>query len=185
MLTEFQFWDTSAASVALILEGTQQADRYLQSWQGWAYENLWNHNTVEPHPELARLYARTYAEATAGETKTLYFQDTTTKYWVSWVADTSITAPGLIRIAPQIYYPDGVRVFFVPEGTGTHTMDGTNTVQLHYTNKAQKGQTIQASVQPFFPTDIVKNGASGMCMDNSKALVTPVSFAFDVKKLTA
>ncbi|KAK3813055.1 MAG: glycoside hydrolase superfamily [Benniella sp.] len=173
MLTEFQFWDNSPASVALILEATQQADRYMQSWQGWAYENLWNHKTVEPFPELARLYARTYAEATAGDTKTLYFQDVTAKYWVSWVADPSITAPGLIRIAPQIYYPDGIRVFFVPEGTGTYTMDGTNTVQLHYTSKAQKGQTIQASVQPFFPTDVVKNGASGMCMDNSKSAVTP------------
>jgi endoglycosylceramidase len=176
MLTEFQFWDNSPASVALILEGTRQADRYLQSWQGWAYENLWNHNTVQPYPELARLYARTYAEATAGDTKTLYFQDETAKYWVSWVADTSITAPGLIRIAPQIYYPDGIRVFFVPEGSGTYTMDGTNTVQLHYTDKAQKGQTIQASVQPFFPTDVIKNG--GMCLDNSKSLVTPVSRPF-------
>ncbi|KAG0292853.1 hypothetical protein BGZ98_002438, partial [Dissophora globulifera] len=154
MLTEFQFWDNSPASVALILEAAQQADRYMQSWQGWAYENLWNHDTVAPYPELARLYARSYAEATAGETKTLYFQDTTSKYWVSWMADTSITAPGLIRIAPQIYYPDGIRVFFVPAGTGTYTMEGTNTVQLHYTDQAKTGQTIQASVQPFFPTDI-------------------------------
>ncbi|KAI1320281.1 hypothetical protein EDD11_001496 [Mortierella claussenii] len=172
MLTEFQFWDTSASSVALILEAAQQADRYMQSWQGWAYENLWDHSTVQPYPELARLYARTYAEATAGATKTLYFQDTTAKYWVSWVADTAITAPGLIRIAPQIYYPDGIRVFFVPEGSGTYTMDGTNTVQLHYSAQAQTGQTIQASVQPAFPTDIVKNAASGKCMDNGNGYVT-------------
>ncbi|KAF8937746.1 hypothetical protein BGZ58_002237 [Dissophora ornata] len=173
MLTEFQFWDNSPTSVALILEAAQQADRYMQSWQGWAYENLWNNNPVQPYPELARLYARSYAEATAGETKTLYFQDTTAKYWVSWVANTSITAPGLIRIAPQIYYPDGIRVFFVPAGSGTYTMDGTNTVQLYYTAQAQKGQVIQASVQPFFPTDIVKNGASGKCMDNGNDSVTP------------
>ncbi|KAF9436734.1 hypothetical protein BGZ76_003134 [Entomortierella beljakovae] len=163
MLTEFQFWDSSPASLALILEAAQQADRYMQSWQGWAYENLWGSSGYDP--KLARLYARSYAEATAGPTKTLYFQDTTAKYWVSWAADTSITAPGLIRIAPQYYYPDGIRVFFVPAGTGTHTMDGTNTVQLHYTSQAQNGQTIQASVQPFFPTDIIKNG--GMCVDNS------------------
>ncbi|KAF9192094.1 hypothetical protein BGZ50_008824 [Haplosporangium sp. Z 11] len=173
MLTEFQFWGTDAATVALILEGARQADRYMQSWQGWAYENLWNHQTLEPHPELARIYARTYAEATAGVPKTLYFQDTTAKYWVSWQADTSIQAPGLIRIAPQIYYPDGIRVFFVPEGSGTHTMDGTNTVQLHYTSQSKNGEVIQASVQPFYPTDIVKNPASGKCMDNSKSLVAP------------
>ncbi|KAF9115333.1 hypothetical protein BGX27_008213 [Mortierella sp. AM989] len=172
MLTEFQFWDSSAASLALILEAAQQADRYLQSWQGWAYENLWG-SSGNFDPKLARLYARTYAEATAGATKTLYFQDTTAKYWVSWIADTSITAPGLIRIAPQYYYPDGIRVFFSPAGTGTYTMDGTNTVQLQYTSQAQNGQTIQASVQPFFPTDIVKNSASGKCMDNADFKVAP------------
>ncbi|CAO3574814.1 unnamed protein product [Mortierella alpina] len=174
MLTEFHFWGTDKATLALTLEATQQADRYMQSWQGWAYENLWNHDTREPHPELARLYARTYAEATAGATKTLYFQDTTAKYWVSWQADTSITAPGLIRIAPQIYYPDGIRVFFEPAGSGTYTMDGTNIVQLHYTSAAKNGQVIQASVQPFFPTDIIKSSASsGMCVDNADAVVTP------------
>ncbi|KAG0084178.1 hypothetical protein BGZ93_006500 [Podila epicladia] len=106
------------------------------SWQGWAYENLWDSTTQQPIPELARIYARTYAEATAGATKTLYFQDETAKYWVSWVADTSIRAPGLIRSALQIFYLDGVRVFFVPVGSGTYTMEGTNTVQLQYTTAA-------------------------------------------------
>ncbi|KAF9175811.1 hypothetical protein BGX21_003935 [Mortierella sp. AD011] len=172
MLTEFQFWDSSPASLALIQQAVYEADNYLQSWQGWAYENLWNSDGTFD-PLLARTYARTYAEATAGTTKTLYFQDVTGKYWVSWAADTSITAPGLIRIAPQYYYPDGIRVFFTPANAGTYTMDGTNTVQLHYTSQAQSGQTIQASVQPFFPTDVVKNGASGKCMDNSKSAVTP------------
>ncbi|KAF9199520.1 hypothetical protein BGZ49_010336 [Haplosporangium sp. Z 27] len=166
MLTEFQFWDSSPASLALILQATQQADKYLQSWQGWAYENLWS-SSGSFDPLLARTYARTYAEATAGATKTLYFQDTTAKYWVSWVADTSITAPGLIRIAPQYYYPDGIRVFFVPAGTGTYTMSGTNTIELSYTSNATTGQTIQASVQPFFPTDIITNVGSGKCVDNS------------------
>ncbi|KAG0056485.1 hypothetical protein BGZ83_004743 [Gryganskiella cystojenkinii] len=172
MMTEFTFWGTDTKSLASILEGCQAADTYLQSWQGWAYENLWDGS--EPHPELARLYARTYAEATAGTTKTLYFQDTTAKYWVSWVANTAITAPGLIRVAQQIYYPDGIRVFFVPAGTGTYTMAGNNTVELHYTAAAQNGQTIQASVQPFFPTDIIKSSASsGFCLDNGNAYVTP------------
>ncbi|KAG0200821.1 hypothetical protein BGX28_006207 [Mortierella sp. GBA30] len=174
LMTEFQFWDNSPASVALILEATRQADTYLQSWQGWAYENLWDHSTVQPYPELARLYARTYAEATAGTALSMYFQDTTAKYWVSWKASTAITAPGLIRIAPHIYYPDGIRVFFVPAGSGTYTMDGTNIVQLHYTNATQNGQTTQASVQPFFPTDVVKSAASsGMCMDNSNNSIAP------------
>ncbi|KAF9288966.1 hypothetical protein BGZ74_000813 [Mortierella antarctica] len=173
MLTEFHFWDEGAESRAGILSTARYADIYMQSWQGWAYENLWDSSTREPRPELARIYARSYVEATAGVTKTMYFQDETAKYWVSWVADPSITAPGLIRIAPQIYYPDGIRVFFVPAGSGTHTMENSNTVQLHYTTAAQKGQTIQASVQPFFPTDIVKNPASGKCMDNCDSYVTP------------
>ncbi|KAF9402745.1 hypothetical protein BGZ94_004844 [Podila epigama] len=172
MLTEFHFWLESQESLKGILTTAKYADIYMQSWQGWAYENLWNHSTKEPHPELARIYARSYVEATAGTTKSMYFQDETAKYWVSWVADPSITAPGLIRIAPQIYYPDGIRVFSVPAGAVTHTMDGTNTVQLHYTAAAQKGQTIQASVQPFFPTDIIKNPASGMCLDNGNGYVT-------------
>ncbi|KAF9335782.1 hypothetical protein BG006_010672 [Podila minutissima] len=116
---------------------------------------------------------RTYAKATAGATKTLYFQDETSKNWVSWVADTSIAAPGLIRISPQIYYQDGIRAFLVPAGSGTYTMDGTNIVQLHYTVAAQSGQTIQASVQPFLPIDIIKNPATGKCVDNGNNYVTP------------
>lgn len=175
MLTEFHFWDEGAEGRAGILNTAWFADVYMQSWQGWAYENLWDSTTLQPIPELARIYARTYAEATAGATKTLHFQDETSKYWVSWVADTSIAAPGLIRISPQIYYPDGIRVFFVPAGSGTYTMDGTNIVQLHYTAAAQNGQTIRASVQPFFPTDIIKNPASGKCFDNGNNSVTPVS----------
>ncbi|KAG0358577.1 hypothetical protein BG005_002133 [Podila minutissima] len=173
MLTEFHFWDEGAEGRAGILNTAWFADVYMQSWQGWAYENLWDSTTLQPIPELARIYARTYAEATAGATKTLHFQDETSKYWVSWVADTSIAAPGLIRISPQIYYPDGIRVFFVPAGSGTYTMDGTNIVQLHYTAAAQNGQTIRASVQPFFPTDIIKNPASGKCFDNGNNSVTP------------
>lgn len=179
MMTEFQFWGSDATSLGLILEATQMADTYMMSWQGWSYEEIWSGNTYSA--PLARLYARTYAEATAGVTKTLYFQDTTAKYWVSWVANTAITAPGLIRIAPKTYYPDGIRVFFVPAGTGTYTMENENVVQLQYTAAAQNGQTIQASVQPYFPTDIIKSSAStGFCVDNGNAYVTPVSHPFQL-----
>ncbi|GJJ78586.1 endoglycosylceramidase [Entomortierella parvispora] len=172
MMTEFQFWGSDNATLALILEAAQMADTYMQSWQGWSYEELWSGDNYSL--PLAQIYARTYAEATAGVAKTLYFQDTTAKYWVSWIADTSITAPGLIRIAPNTYYPDGIRVFFVPAGTGTYTMENENVVQLHYTSTAVTGQTIQASVQPYFPTDIIKSSAStGFCMDNSNAFVNP------------
>ncbi|KAG0027357.1 hypothetical protein BGZ81_005693 [Podila clonocystis] len=80
--------------------------------------------------------------------------------------------PGFIRIVPQIYYPDGIRVFFVPSGSGTYTMD----VALRAA--AQNGQTIQASVQPFFPTDIIKSPASGKCVDNSISYVIPNNPAF-------
>ncbi|KAF9578825.1 hypothetical protein BGW38_005185, partial [Lunasporangiospora selenospora] len=173
MLTEFEFWGTSDATLAGILETQRQCDRYKQSWQGWAYENLWNREKGEPIPQLARLYARSYAEATAGEPTELYFQDSTAKYWVTWKADRAVTAPGLIRIAPQYYYPDGVRVFFKPEGAGTHTMENSNTVQLHFSDSVKTGDVVQASVQPFFPTDIIKNGASGMCLDNSDYAVAP------------
>ncbi|KAG0226808.1 hypothetical protein BGW42_003347 [Actinomortierella wolfii] len=170
MLTEFSMW-LEGDNVERAYDAVRAADKHLESWQGWAYENLWGSSEV--HKRLARIYARSYAEATAGPAQSFYFQDTTAKYWVSWKANTAITAPGLIRIAPQYYYPDGIRVFIVPEGSATYTMDGTNTVQLHYTPQVQNGATIQASVQPYFPTDIIKNPASGKCIDNSKSSVSP------------
>ncbi|KAF9164392.1 hypothetical protein DFQ26_001484 [Actinomortierella ambigua] len=170
MLTEFSLW-IQGDNIDRAYDAVRAADAHLESWQGWAYENLWGYTEI--HKKIALIYARTYTEATAGAAQTFYFQDATAKYWVSWKADTSITAPGLIRIAPQYYYPDGIRVFFVPAGSGTHTMDGTNTVRLHYTPQAQNGATIQASVQPFFPTDIIKNPASGKCLDNSNAYLNP------------
>ncbi|KAF9925208.1 hypothetical protein FBU30_004966 [Linnemannia zychae] len=176
MMTEFQFWDSGPDSIKDIYETMYQADRYLQSWQGWAYVNIWrgSGDSAYPHPELVRAYSRTYVEATAGVTKTMYFQESTQKYWVSWVADKSITAPSLIRFAPQVMYPDGIRVFINPPASGTYTIDNsTNTVKISYTAATVSGEVIMASVQPYYPTDIVKNPESGRCLDNGNHYVTP------------
>jgi endoglycosylceramidase len=176
MLTEFEIWDSSPAGVAKSLEIAVQADRYLQSWAAWAYEELLNWTTGEPSPALSLIYARTYAEATAGITKTSYFEDYTGKYWVSWAANTGITAPGLIRISQKAYYPDGIRVISNPPNAITHTMENDNVVQLHYTNAAVNGQVILSSVQPFYPTGAIRNSASGgKCIDIFEGTLNPVS----------
>lgn len=176
MLTEFEIWDSSPAGVAKSLEIAVQADRYLQSWAAWAYEELLNWTTGEPSPALSLIYARTYAEATAGITKTSYFEDYTGKYWVSWAANTGITAPGLIRISQKAYYPDGIRVISNPPNAITHTMENDNVVQLHYTNAAVNGQVILSSVQPFYPTGAIRNSASGgNCIDIFEGTLNPVS----------
>ncbi|KAF3913602.1 hypothetical protein ABW20_dc0110704 [Dactylellina cionopaga] len=172
MLTEFELWQQNPEGLAGSLETTRQADRYLQSWSAWAYENAIDQNG--PRPLLAQIYARTFAEATAGITKSSYFEDATAKYWVSWTADTTISAPGLVRISPKYYYPDGVRVISNPPNAITFTMENDNVVQLHYTNKAVKGQVITSSVQPFYPTGPIVNSASGgKCIDVFNATVLP------------
>ncbi|KAF9187711.1 hypothetical protein BGZ51_004421 [Haplosporangium sp. Z 767] len=51
-------------------------------------------------------------------------------------------------------------------------MDGINIVQLHYTNQSRNGEVTEASVQPFYPTDIVKNEVSGKRMVNFKDAIT-------------
>ncbi|KAF9144398.1 hypothetical protein BG015_000125 [Linnemannia schmuckeri] len=176
MMTEFQFWDSGPDSIKEIFETARQADRYMQSWQGWAYNNVWSGSGADAvaRPAIVRAYSRTYVEATAGTTQTMYFQDSTTKYWVSWKADKSIQAPTLIRFAPKINYPDGIRVFINPPGSGTYTVDNaTNTVRISHTSATVNGETIMASVQPFYPTDIIQNPESGKCLDNGNAYVTP------------
>ncbi|KAG0059169.1 hypothetical protein BGZ89_000647 [Linnemannia elongata] len=174
MLTEFEIWDSSPAGVAMSLEVAVQADRYLQSWAAWSYEELLNWTTGEPSPQLSLIYARSYAEATAGVTKTSYFEDYTGKYWVSWAANTAITAPGLIRISQKAYYPDGIRVISNPPDAITHTMENDGVVQLHYTSTAVNGQVILSSVQPYYPTGVLKNSASGgKCIDIFQGTLNP------------
>ncbi|KAF3908085.1 hypothetical protein ABW21_db0205750 [Orbilia brochopaga] len=199
MLTEFRLWDQTDKGLASSLEITRQADRYLQSWTAWAYEELFEGTagtdhwgpgpsdsgnppagtTVvqgEPYPALALIYARTYAEATAGITKSSRFEDFSGKYWVSWVANTRITAPGLIRIAPKSFYPDGIRVISNPRSAITYSMENENVVQLHYTDSAgpYNGKTILLSVQPLYPTGTITNPASGnKCIDVFGATVLP------------
>lgn len=180
-MTEFHFWEEGPDSIKGIFETARQADRYMQSWQGWAYNNIWSGSGADAfaRPSLVRAYSRTYVEATAGTTQTMYFQDSTTKYWVSWKADKSIRAPTLIRFAPKINYPDGIRVFIDPPTSGTYTIDNaTNTVRISHTTAAVNGQTIMASVQPFYPTDIIQNPDSGKCLDNGNTSVAPVSRPF-------
>ncbi|KAF9970942.1 hypothetical protein BGZ73_006193 [Actinomortierella ambigua] len=160
--TEFSIW-LEGDIIEQAYEAVRAMDRHLESWQGWAYENLWDSSVV--HPTLALIYARTYAEATAGTALSFYFQETTAKYWVTWTANTSITAPSLIRIAPKYFYPDGIRVFFEPEHSGRYTLDGDNVVRLDYTPQTVDGAVIEASVQPFFPTDAIKSLGSENCWD--------------------
>ncbi|KAF3941589.1 hypothetical protein ABW19_dt0207285 [Dactylella cylindrospora] len=179
MLTEFMLWDRSEKGLATSLEITRQADKYLQSWNAWAYEELFDRSApgpIGPHQSLELIHARTYAEATAGTTKTSYFEDSTGKYWVSWVANTAIKAPGLIRIAPKSYYPEGIRVISDPPDAVSFTMENENTIQLHYTDKAgtYNGKTILSSVQPLYPTGAITNAASGKkCIDVFNATVIP------------
>ncbi|KAK6355602.1 hypothetical protein TWF696_004701 [Orbilia brochopaga] len=174
MLTEFELWGQSDEALAGALETTRQADRYLQSWAAWAYENVINRDTLAPHPQLAKIYARTYAEATAGITKSSYFEDNTGKYWVSWIANTTIQAPTLVRISPKLYYPDGIRVISDPPNTITYSMENENVVQLRYTGLVMNGQPITASIQPLYPTGAITNSASGgKCMDVSGGTVLP------------
>ncbi|EWC43853.1 hypothetical protein DRE_07297 [Drechslerella stenobrocha 248] len=174
MLTEFELWGQSEKEVAASLEVTRQADKYLQSWAAWAYENVIDRENLAPRPLLALTYARTFAEATAGITKTVHFDDVTAKYWVSWIANTAIVAPGLIRISPKMYYPDGIRVISSPPDVVTYTMENDNVIRLHYTKEAVNWRTITTSVQPFYPTGPITNSASGgKCIDVSGGVVLP------------
>ncbi|EWC44765.1 hypothetical protein DRE_06543 [Drechslerella stenobrocha 248] len=213
MLTEFMLWEQTESGLASSLEVVRKADKYLQSWTSWAYEELflptagadhwgpaafgtksWGTSgsgpvaplpagstigITEPFPVLAIIQARTYAEATAGTTKSSHFEDATGKYWVSWTVDTSITAPGLVRIAPNWFYPDGIRVLTDPPGLLAHTMESENVVQLRYTDaaKGQNGRTVMASLQPFYPTGAITNGVvpAGKCVEVEKGSVSPYS----------
>ncbi|RVD83228.1 uncharacterized protein DFL_007624 [Arthrobotrys flagrans] len=173
ILTEFEMWGSSIAGP---LEAVRVADKYLQSWTAWSYEELFDRSnmTSVPYPHLARVYARTFVEATAGTTKATYFDDSTGKYWVSWTANTAIKAPGLIRIVPKSYYPDGIRIITDPPNVINWKSENENVIQLHYTDKAVNGQAIKASVQPLFPTGPITNSASGgKCMDVFNATVLP------------
>ncbi|KAK6335046.1 hypothetical protein TWF718_010488 [Orbilia javanica] len=173
IMTEFEMWGSNTAGP---LEAVRVADKYLQSWTAWSYEELFDRSnmTSVPYPHLARVYARTFVEATAGTTKATYFDDSTGKYWVSWTANTAIKAPGLIRIVPKSYYPDGFRIITQPPNVISWKSENENVIQIHYTDKAVNGQEIKASLQPFFPTGPITNAESGgKCIDVFNATVLP------------
>lgn len=116
MMTEFTFWLSDDKAAANLQDAVDSADKYMMSWMGWAYENLYDNKGV-PHPGLAKHYSRAYPSAVAGVPSKYAFNPSDSSFSLTYTVKKSVTAPTEI-ILPTPTYPNGYNVTVSPSTAG-------------------------------------------------------------------
>lgn len=116
MMTEFTFWLSDDAAATALQTAVNTADKYMMSWMGWAYENLYDSNGV-PYPGLAKHYSRAYPAAVAGNPTGFSFNPNDSSFVLTYTIQKSITAPTEITL-PVPTYPNGYNVSVSPSNAG-------------------------------------------------------------------
>ncbi|GAA5813241.1 hypothetical protein MFLAVUS_006715 [Mucor flavus] len=145
MLTEFEFWITEGEGANLLQETVNAADKYMMSWMGWAYENLYDGGGV-PKPVLAKHYSRAYPSAIAGIPTSYGFNPADSSLTVTYKVKKSVTAPTEL-ILPKPTYPNGYNVTVSPNTAGLiqHVVD-ERTLAFFNSAATADGQSITITI---------------------------------------
>lgn len=145
MLTEFEFWITEGEGANLLQETVNAADKYMMSWMGWAYENLYDGSGV-PKPVLAKHYSRAYPSAIAGIPTSYGFNPADSSLTVTYKVKKSVTAPTEL-ILPKPTYPNGYNVTVSPNTAGLiqHVVD-ERTLAFFNSAATADGQSITITI---------------------------------------
>lgn len=139
VLTELTFWMGDDKQMQALEDAMTATDANMVSWIGWAYENLYDGSTGQPHAELAKHYSRPYPGAVAGTPKSFDFDEASRTFRLEFTSDANIEAPTEI-ILPGRTFPCGYNVEVLPAGSLVqHKRDG-RTLAL-FTSTAIKTQT--------------------------------------------
>ncbi|KYK59924.1 cellulase [Drechmeria coniospora] len=116
VLTELEFWMGDDAQMQRLDEAMTATDEHMVSWIGWAYENLYNRTSGEPHPPLAKHYSRAYPAAVAGTPLGFGFDARSRTFKLRFTSNPAMHAPTEI-ILPRSQFPNGYNVQVHPFGS--------------------------------------------------------------------
>jgi endoglycosylceramidase len=144
VLTEFTMWMGDSTQMSNMQSAVDTSDKYMTSWMGWAYENLYNSDGT-PHPEIQAHYSRAYPSAIAGTPQSFGYNTADSSFSLVFAVKTSIDAPTEI-VLPTITYPNGYNVSITPAESIVHVVKDTRTLALFANSAATDGQTITVSI---------------------------------------
>ena len=83
-----------------------QADKYQQSWMGWALAELYN-DDGSANSAMVSTLSRTYPMAVAGNLHEFSYANDTKHFLLNFEANIAITQPTEIYLNEKLNYPDG------------------------------------------------------------------------------
>eukprot|EP00005_Dracoamoeba_jomungandri_P000139 CAMPEP_0174253230 /NCGR_PEP_ID=MMETSP0439-20130205/2606_1 /TAXON_ID=0 /ORGANISM="Stereomyxa ramosa, Strain Chinc5" /LENGTH=525 /DNA_ID=CAMNT_0015334145 /DNA_START=19 /DNA_END=1596 /DNA_ORIENTATION=- len=137
-MTEFGGVGNATVGAKMLKFLTDLADKYLQSWTYWQFkfyhdlttdtgsgESFYDENG-KLQKEKVKMLSRSYAQAIAGVPLSQSFDTDTSLYRLSFSLDPSISAPTVVYINEQYYYPNGFSVTTQPPGSLSYSQPATN-----------------------------------------------------------
>ncbi|XP_003382563.1 PREDICTED: endoglycoceramidase-like [Amphimedon queenslandica] len=148
-----------SAAMSDALELMKLADSHLQSWSYWQYKGYGDFTTQSDtdeglyykngtvQAEKLKLLSRTYAHAVSGRFLNTSFDQVTSKFSLTFEADTSVksTTDCLIYLNEKLYYPNGYNVIVHPNAS-MKVFKAPNQVTLNFTSDAIDGQAIMVTI---------------------------------------
>eukprot|EP01133_Synstelium_polycarpum_P008230 gene8230-9677_t len=155
MLTEFG--DTSGDDNSTLYSSAHTMSSAEASMQGWifweykyftTYENssgfIYNEDGVAD-PIRVKLFARTFAQSVSGVVFENLFDQTTGKYFITYMTNPAIQQPTVIYLNEASYYANGYNVEFSPANGATYTT-AHNTVFV--TSVGTEANTLTVTITP-------------------------------------
>ena len=116
------------------------------SKDGEVLEGLWSKNGTLDTAKL-KILSRTYAPAVAGRVTLMNFDVTDAKFVLTFQANTTVTAPTVVFVNGDMWYPSGFDVQVQPStALNVDTSSQKNYISLTYTSQATQGAEVQVTV---------------------------------------
>ncbi|KAJ6779534.1 hypothetical protein PWT90_09763 [Aphanocladium album] len=145
VLTELTFWMGDDKQMSSMAEAMKATDDSMVSWIGWAYENLYDGTSGNPHPELQKHYSRAYPSAVAGTPNSFGFDESSGAFKLEFKTDSSIDAPTEI-ILPASTFPNGYNVQIFPSSSLVQHSPDNRTLALFTSKSLASGTVVSVTV---------------------------------------
>ena len=147
VLTELTFWMGDDEQMQELEDAMTATDASMVSWIGWAYENLYDGSSGQPHAELAKHYSRPYPAAVAGVPKSFSFDKESRTFRLEFTSNVEIDAPTEI-ILPRGTFHSGFKVQVVPAGSLVQYKRDARTLALFTSTTVPNATDIAVTITP-------------------------------------
>jgi endoglycosylceramidase len=152
-LTEFGIRSVSD----LLFEELDILDKLLQSWTGWDYKpyygitgdgsSIWLSNGSLNMP-LVMVLSRTYAQAVAGVTKQMYYNNRTHEFTLSYEVQDNVSSQVTeIYLNTDLHYPKGYTVTITPDSAAQWEYKERRVLVTH-SEHLKPGTLIRVDIKP-------------------------------------